>query len=119
MLVDDTEVVAAKKATIRRVRGWVGGAQHEVFHLVDACGFFACMTSPQHEHQPLSFLVELVDNAIGKFFPTFSCVGFGGAGADTQGRVEEQHTLFCPRGQIPVFGDGDAETVIELLKYIL
>ena len=86
---------------------------------VNHCGLLAGGAAPENEGKSALAFVQYLDDTVGKALPTLPPMTVGLVRTDRENRVQQQHPLLCPVGQIPVFGDGNAFALMEFTEDVL
>ena len=80
---------AAKKAIISGKRAWVGGSQDQVLGIGNRLGLLLGIITPKEKHNWGIFLIQELDDPIGKLFPTLIAVGLGLVCSDSEHGIQE------------------------------
>jgi len=107
------EMFAAEEAFVGAEWGGVRGFEDEMFGLVDEYLFFLREFAPEEVDEMLFLGRNLRDDGVGEFGPADLGVAHGFVGADGEGGVEEEDTLFGPVGEIALFGDGHPDVLVQ------
>lgn len=104
---------------MRRQWARVRRTQNSVFGGVDHGGFFSRSTPPQHKHQSGLSFVQHLNDAIGESFPPLTPMTVGLMGSNRQHRIQQQHSLIGPMGQLTVSGNRHANARVQLFENVL
>ena len=91
------------------------GREHAVFIAVDQFALLLGMTAPEQKHQPLTLTIQMFDGLVGKLLPTLLLVGGSLAGFHGKHRIEQQHALLCPMGQVAMGRYLDSQIPMDFL----
>ena len=93
--------------------------QHQVSRICYEPRFGTRITSPQQEHHRLLTFVEELYYTVSELLPAHTLVAVGLSLADGQHRVQKQHAVIRPGGQLAVLGRIDAKVGLYFLEYVL
>ncbi len=74
-------------------------AEHAVFVAVDQTSLFLGMAAP-NKTLTLTLAIQVLDGLVGKPFPALLLVRSGLPAFHSKHRIEQQHTLLSPMGQV-------------------
>src|SRR5882672_179200 len=100
VVVDLRKMLATEKSAVRRERGRMRTAQHQVFLGVDKSTLLLRVAPPEHEHQALAFPVEHIDNSVREPLPTLVLVAAGLPGFNAERCIEQEHALLGPMRKV-------------------
>ena len=92
----------------------MGRLHHEMASCVDQRQLLLGISTPEHKYYGLSFRIYLLDDGVGKSFPSFALVRVCLVGADRQYRIQHENALFRPGNQKSVFGSFAASVIAQL-----
>lgn len=71
---------------------------------------------PEDKNETLPLFIQNLHDGVGKVFPTFFLMGARLTGLDSERRIEQEHALLCPGGEISCRRSRQAEITLELGK---
>ena len=97
ILVSLRKVFFAKTTTkINCPRRGMSRCQNEMLVRIDTPSFLARLYTPKHENKSFAFIIQPLNNNIGKPFPTFSLMTCWLICLHSEYRVEQKYALFGP-----------------------
>jgi len=85
---------------------------------VDYRAFLHRVTSPQHENQTFTVIVQLDYHAIRETFPTLALVCAGATPFNSQHRIQQQDSLLRPGLQVSATGLLTPQVVGNFAEYV-
>ena len=86
---------------------------------VDETAFFLSIATPEDEHHVLLFGGYVLDDGVGKLFPSPSLMAPCLMRAHGEGAVEQQHALLCPAPQAAALRYGTPQVAVDFLEDVL
>ena len=119
--VDLRKRTAAEKSAVRAQRARVCGLQNQarIGAVLNERGFFLCLRAPEDKGNRLLKRAERRNHRVREALPAKVLVGVCCVCLYGEHRVEQKHTLLCPRAQIAVWRNRNAEVGLQLLIDIL
>ena len=110
------EMAAAEKASM----GGQGTGMHRGQFVVDGVGNQLCLAlgvgAPQEKHHGGGLIVQLADDTVGEALPSLPLMAGGLSLPHGEHRIEQQHTLLCPGGEVAAVGNGLAHVLFQLFE---
>ena len=75
---------------------------HKIFGGIDKLRYLMCFLSPKQIDHMVTVLVNLSDSLSRKIFPSFLLMTVGLARSNSKDCVQQEHSLFSPKGQVTV-----------------
>ena len=74
--------------------------QNQMLRICDEARLCTRIAAPEQKDHRLLALVQVHDDRIGELLPAHAVMRIRLSVADGQCRIEQQHTLLCPAGQV-------------------
>lgn len=87
-------------------------AQNQVLSLVNIHGFLVSFLAPEHKDNAFRVPRYRLNDILCQVFPPLLLMRVGLPSSDGQDRIQQEHALRCPSGQVAVEGSGACEVYI-------